>query len=154
MLSSQSFCDFAKKFCKIVRTHLAPQYIKLPETVEDLRRIEKAYEERGFPGAVGSTDGVQIAWEGCPFAYRKSFTGKEKYPTLGHVTVGHDLRILHVCSMFAGRFNDKTKVLYDEYVKRLHNGFYEGFRYTVYDSDGVPSTMTIPYLLCDGGYVS
>jgi len=62
VLSSQSFCDFAKKFCKIVRTHLTPRYIKLPETVEDLRRIEKAYTERGFPGAVGSTDGVQIAW--------------------------------------------------------------------------------------------
>ena len=153
VLSSQSFSDFAKKFCKLVKTHLGPQYIKLPETVDDLRRIAKAYEDRGFPGAVGSTDGVQIAWEGCPFTYRKSFTGKEKYPTLGfNVTVDHDYRILHVCSMFAGRFNDKTKVLYDEYVKRLRADFYTGFTYTVYDSDGVPSTMTIPYLLCDGGY--
>ena len=153
VFSDQSFCNFAKKFCKIVRTHLAPRYIKLPSTVEDLRDIEKAYTERGFPGAVGSTDGVQIAWEGCPFAYRKSFTGKEGYPTLGfNVTVGHDLRILHVCSMFAGRFNDKTKVLYDEYVKRLRSGFYHGFEYTVYDEHGVPTRMTIPYLLCDGGY--
>ena len=134
VLSYQSFNNFAKKFCKLVRTHLAPQYIKLPETPEELRHISKAYEERGFPGACGSTDGVQIAWEGCPYTYRTSFTEKEKYPTLGfNVTVGHDYRILHVCSMFAGRFNDKTKVLYDEYVKRLRSGFYKGFDYTVYD---------------------
>ena len=54
--------------------------------------------------------------------------------------------------MFAGRFNDKTKVLYDEYVKRLRSGFYKEFDYTVYDSDGGPTTMTNPYLICDGGY--
>ena len=153
VLSSESFRNFAQKFCRQVTLHLAPEYIKVPDTVKELRQISKSYEERGFPGACGSVDGVQIAWEGCPHAYRVSFTGKEKYPTLGfNVTVGHDYRILHVCSMFAGRFNDKTKVLYDEYVNRLRTDFYDGFTYTVYDSDGVPSTMKIPYLICDGGY--
>ena len=97
VLSDQSFCDFCKKFCHRMRVHLAPQYIKMSGSVEELRHISKTYAERGFPGACGSTDGVQIAWEGCPHAYRNSFTGKEKYPTLGfNVTVGHDRRILHV----------------------------------------------------------
>ena len=153
VLTAQSFADFAKKFCRRVTDHLAPKYIRMPGSVQELRRISKVYKERGFPGVCGSTDGVQIVWEGCPHAYRNSFTGKEKYPTLGfNVTVGHDYRILHVCSMFAGRFNDKTKVLYDEYVKRLRSGFYDGFTYKVYNSEGVPSTMTTPYLICDGGY--
>ena len=112
VLSSESFNNFAKKFCRMVTSHLGPRYIRIPQNVDELRRVSKAFEERGFPGACGSTDGVQIAWEGCPYTYRSSFTGKEKYPTLGfNVTVGHDMRILHVCSMFAGRFNDKTKVV-------------------------------------------
>ena len=110
VLSSQSFSTFAKKFCKLVKTHLAPQYIKLPETVEELRRISKAYEDRGFPGSVGSTDGVQITWAGCPYAYRKSFTGKEKYPTLGfNVTVGHDYRILQYMSRFRSMWNPEDR---------------------------------------------
>ena len=112
VLSSESFNNFAKKFCRMVTSHLGPRYIRIPQNVDELRRVSKAFEESGFPGACGSTDGVQIAWEGCPYTYRSSFTGKEKYPTLGfNVTVGHDMRILHVCSMFAGRFNDKTKVV-------------------------------------------
>lgn len=153
VLGRVSFGHFAKKFCRFVASQLGPEYIRVPRNVAELRRVSKDFEDRGFPGACGSTDGVQIAWEGCPYAYRNSFTGKEKYPTLGfNVTVGHDMKILHVCSMFAGRFNDKTKVLYDGYVKMLRSGFYEGFQYKVYDSAGVPTTCTTPYLICDGGY--
>ena len=60
-----------------------------------------------------STDGVQIPWEGCPFAYRISFTGKEgsNPPIQRHC---HDMRILHVVVTFTGRFNDKTKILHDD----------------------------------------
>ena len=70
-----------------------------------------------------------------------------------NVTVDHDMRVLHVCSMFAGRFNDKTKVLYDTYVKRLREGFYDGFSFNLRDSEGVETTHhDNPYLTCDGGY--
>jgi len=173
VLSRTSFTNFAKKFCLYVAIYLAPQWIRLPKNVTELREISKVYERAGFPGACGSTDGVQIAWEGCPYAYRASFTGKEGYPTLGfNVTVDHDLRVLHVCSMFAGRFvyglsmryvycdpnpnpgrfNDKTKVLYDEYVCKLRDGYYEGFAYSTLGSKGERTRRTTPYLLCDNGY--
>ena len=154
VLSALSFLNFAKKFCLCYAKHLSSKYIKIPRDVAELRKVSAACEERGFPGACGSTDGVQIAWEGCPYAYRASFTGKEGYPTLGfNVTVDHDMRVLHVCSMFAGRFNDKTKVLYDTYVKRLREGFYDGFSFNLRDSEGVETTHhDNPYLICDGGY--
>ena len=70
-----------------------------------------------------------------------SFTGKEKYPTLGfNVTVDHELCVLHVCSMFAGRFNDKTKILFDNCVKKLRTGYYTGFDYNLTDEMGVVTT--------------
>ena len=53
-----------------------------------------------------------------------------------NVTVDCNMRILHVCSMFAGRFNDKTKILYDEYVQQLRNGTYDGFSYHTLDMRG------------------
>ena len=153
VLSRQSFTNFTKTFCRLIAKHLGPQWIRVPKDLSELRRVSAVYERLGFPGCVGSTDGVQIAWEGCPYAYRSSFTGKEKYPTLGfNVTVDHELRILHVCSMFAGRFNDKTKVLYDDYVSKLRQGFYEGFSYNILDAGGARHRCTIPYLLCDNGY--
>ena len=97
VLSRQSFTKFAKKFCKIVHKQLSSEYIRIPRNVSELHEVSAQYKLLGFPGACGSTDGVQIAWEGCPFAYRHSFKGKEKYPTLGfNVTVAHNMRILHV----------------------------------------------------------
>ena len=153
VLTAMSFLSFAKRYTMVVAKYLAPKYIKIPQNVAELKELSAQYTARGFPGCVGSTDGVQIAWEGCPHAYRVSFTGKEKYPTLGfNVTVDHQLRVLHVCSMFAGRFNDKTKILYDDYVKKLRACYYHGFSYNLRDERGVVTTHDIPYLICDGGY--
>lgn len=110
MLSRVSFTNFVKKFCSCLRHHLSHEWIKFPTSTAELSSISAEYAKKGFPRCCGSTDGVQIPWEGCSYAYRTSFSGKEGYPTLGfNVTVAHDLRILHVCSMFADRFNDKTK---------------------------------------------
>ena len=71
-------------------------------------------------------DGVQIDWEGCPNAYHVGF----------NVTVDHELCVLHVCSMFAGRYNDKTKILYDDDVKKLRTDYYAGFDYNLTDERG------------------
>ena len=154
VLSRQSFTAFAKKFCcKMSSKEILEQWIRMPKDVAELREVSKEYAKKGFPGACGSVDGVQIPWEGCPFSYRNSFTGKESWPTLGfNVTVGHDMRIINVCSMFAGRFNDKTKVLFDDYVSRLRGGFYDGFQYDTLDERGRSSSCSAPYLICDNGY--
>ena len=37
--------------------------------------------------------------------------------------------------------SDKTKILYDEYVKKLRTGYYTGFTYNVRDETGVVSTQ-------------
>ena len=152
-LSAYSFCKFAKKFCHKMAQSMIEESIKIPATVQELQRISAVYHRMGFPGACGSTDGVQIPWEGCPFAYRISFTGKEGYPTLGfNVTVAHDMQILHVVATFAGRFNDKTKILHDEYVDRLRSGFYDGFKYHMFDAHGERVECDVPYVICDNGY--
>ena len=153
VLSAVSFSNFAKVFCRKVKINLGPYYIKIPQNVRELRRISSQYQGLGFPGACGSTDGVQIAWEDCPFALRNSCIGKEKYPTLGfNVTVDHHCRVINVCSVFLGRYNDKTKIRYDEYVDRLRSGHYSGFTYNVLDQRGEVTECVTPYVICDNGY--
>ena len=151
--SAVSFLNFAKFFCNKVAEFLGPHYIKTPTTLRQLRRVSDQYKYLGFPGACGSTDGVQIAWEGCPFAMRVQATGKEKYPTLGfNVTVDHECRVINVCSVFLGRFTDKTKIRYDQYVDRLRRGAFTGFDYHVLNERGEQTRCTTPYLICDNGY--
>ena len=153
VLTKESFRDFSPKFWNTVATYIAPKHITLPETLEDVAKLSAKYEERGFPGAIGSVDGVQIAWEGCPFAWKQHCTGKEKHPTLGfNVTVDNNCRFQHVSPVMAGRFNDLTKTKYDDYISLLRSGKFNDYEYTLRTRDGASITRRGPYLICDNGY--
>ena len=152
-LSQESFRKFAPHFWQAVATHIAPDHIVLPETLDDVAKLAAQYEKRGFPGAIGSVDGVQIAWEACPFAWKRHCTGKEKVPTLGfNVTVDHDCRFQHVSPIMAGRYNDLTKSRYDDYITLLRSGKFADYKYTLRTKDGTLITRCGPYLICDNGY--
>ena len=153
VLSRQSIRNFALSFCRIVATELAPLHIRMPATVEELGIINRAYRRRGFPGCCGSMDGVQLFWDACPYRLRTTFTGKEKRPTVGfNVTVDHDCKFLYVGDLFAGRFNDKTKVRYDRYVAKLRTGEFKDVKFQYIDETGVLQEETGPWLICDNGY--
>ena len=153
ILSAQSFRTFALDFCRIVATEIAPLHIRMPESVEELEIINEAYKRRGFPGACGSMDGVQLFWDACPYRLKTTFTGKEKKPTVGfNITVDHDCKFLYVGELFAGRFNDKTKVRYDKYVHKLRVGKFKDVKFNYLDRNGAVQRETGPWLICDNGY--
>ncbi len=62
------------------------------------------YAALGFPGAIGSVDGVHVPWEMCPTkqtALHKN--GKDGVPTLSfNVTADHTRRIMAVAGSFPG----------------------------------------------------
>ena len=153
ILSEQSFRVFTLNFCRIVATELAPLHIRMPATVEELGIINEAYKRRGFPGACGSMDGVQMFWDACPYRLRVTFTGKEKRPTVGfNCTVDHDCKFLYVGELFAGRFNDKTKVQYDKYVQKLRTGEFKDVNFNYVDQNGEVQQETGLYVICDNDY--
>lgn len=78
VLTAQSFRAFALDFCRIVATELAPVHIRMPQSVEELEIINEAYKRRGFPGACGSMDGVQLFWDACPSGARLSAKRKTR----------------------------------------------------------------------------
>ena len=153
VLTKESFRKFAHQFFRAVATHMAPKHIRYPKTIDEVRQVHKDYEMRGFPGAIGSVDGVQIAWEGCPWGLRQHCTGKEKYPTVGfNVTVDHAGRCQHATPVMPGRYNDLTKSRFDEFIIELRAGKFADFAYTMYTKDGGTKKRHGPYLICDGGY--
>eukprot|EP00956_Cyclotella_meneghiniana_P025798 scaffold54583_cov64-Cyclotella_meneghiniana.AAC.1 len=118
-------------------------YIKYPETLEDLRPIMKQYAEQFLPGCGGSIDVVHLKWSNCPAGDRNRCTGKEKFPTLAFECISDNKRrILGVSSIQYGTRNDQHIVKLDETVSKLKTEWYKD----VMEDRGV-------YLICDGGYL-
>jgi hypothetical protein len=83
----------------------------------------RVYEAIGFPGAIGSVDGVHIPWERCPAGQKSYFVGKEGFATVMYnCVVNHQGRFLSVSGPFCGTRNDKTAVKFDDFVMDIKEG--------------------------------
>jgi hypothetical protein len=98
---------FFNKFIRAVAS-LAPKWIKLPTTREEVRSIltfvlllheptlqlqshVATYENEGFPGCMGSIDCTHIGWTRSRESVRSWYIGKEGVPT-----VSFQVRLLFV----------------------------------------------------------
>ncbi|XP_056864311.1 uncharacterized protein LOC130511373 [Raphanus sativus] len=69
------------------------QYLRLP-TPEDLDRLLRDGEERGFPGMVGSIDCMHWEWKNCPTSWRGMYSRGTGKPTMVlEAVASHDLWI-------------------------------------------------------------
>ena len=57
---------FFHAFCDRFVKELLPEWVRLPETAEELNLVTQVFERLGFPGAVGSTDCTHVYWERAP----------------------------------------------------------------------------------------
>ena len=64
-------------FCDAICHIFGEEYLRHP-TTDDLNRILKINENRGFPGMLGSLDCMHWVWKNCPAAWKGQFQGKEK----------------------------------------------------------------------------
>lgn len=58
-----------------------PEVVKWPEGHE-LQLVLRCYAKLGYPGAVGSTDGVHFPWDRAPAGSHWLYKGKESMPTV------------------------------------------------------------------------
>ena len=72
---------FHENFC-IWGSRAAADHIRMPETPEEIAHVMRVYEERGFPGCVGSIDCVHLVWDKCPAGALSACKGKGSFPTL------------------------------------------------------------------------
>lgn len=132
-----------------------------PPTAEELIEVERIYRRLGFPGCIGSMDGVHLGWACCPAQLYHEHKGKEGFPSLVYnVIVDHVRRIYSATKGNPGTVSDKTAVKFDSFVLELkENKAYPDFRYPLRREqrpgcDG-PSHIFYnrPYLMNDGGYL-
>jgi hypothetical protein len=96
-----------KKFVQGIIEVYGEEYLRRP-TVEDLERLLKESERRGFPGKVGSIDCMHWPWEKCPYGWKGQYTrGDHGVPTIIlEAVASHDRWIWHAFFGVAGSNND------------------------------------------------
>jgi len=147
-MSTTSTEDFFKDFCAWY-AHKYDIECTAPATIEAVNDVEAVYRRMGFPGCVGSVDGVHVAWAKCPMGLQPRHKGAKGYPSRSfNVTVDHRRMIQRVACSKPGAMNDVTSVRYDPHVTAMKDGLYGGYRYHL---QGVETRGA--YLLADGGYL-
>jgi hypothetical protein len=71
-------CKFGENIVSIYQD----DYLRIPNQ-QDLQAINRLHTEvHGFEGMVGSLDCMHTFWKNCPTAWKGSYQGKEKKPTI------------------------------------------------------------------------
>ena len=136
-----------KRFCKGVVGVYEHQYLRSPN-VEDISRLLRMGEERGFPGMLGSLDCMHWEWKNCPTAYHGHYTGHVHKPTIIlEAVASYDLWIWHAFFGMPGSNNDINVLDASNLFADLRDGRTPPVNYTINGHN-----YTMAYFLADGIY--
>jgi hypothetical protein len=131
------------------------KWIYLPRTEAEICHVVDVYKSLGYPGALGSADGVHFYWDKCPAGLSNACTGKEKLPTLAfQFVVSHTKWIMSVTNAHFGTDNDKTISRYDQAIIDVREGGrFSKYKFELYTGNN-DDTITEEglYYIVDGGY--
>ncbi|KAH9457004.1 hypothetical protein Pst134EA_033051 [Puccinia striiformis f. sp. tritici] len=135
------------RFCMAIIEIYGEEYNQ-PPNEEDMRRLLKINEKRGFPGMIGSLDCMHWGWKNCPAAWKGQFQGKEKEATLIlEAVVSQDLWFWHSFFGLAGAHNDLNVLAMSPIFTDLYNGVTPKCSFTVNGHE-----YSQAYYLADGIY--
>ncbi len=99
-------------------------HVTVPLTVEECQTHVHEFKMAGFNGYMGSSDATHIAVEKCSYRLRNSHLGPRQHLTVRsfNLTANHRRKILSVTTGKPGRWNDKTIVLFDDFVRGMSEG--------------------------------
>jgi hypothetical protein len=79
--------------CRVVISTFGKEYLRSLNTANVAHLLQEG-EARGFPGMLGSIDGIHWEWSRYPSAWKDFFTGRGKHPSMIlEVATSHDLWI-------------------------------------------------------------
>jgi Plant transposon protein len=116
-------------------------------------------ELAGFHGCVASTDATHVSMNRCPVLRANEHLGKkESLPARTYnISVNHRRQILHTTRGHPARWNDKTLVLFDEFIMQIKNGdILSANEFYLLELDDKGEAVKKGYngcwVLCDNGY--
>ena len=160
-INATTIRKFVYEFIKFGSTVLYNTYVCDPITSDDIMDCETEYKMAGFPGCVGSTDATHIMMEVCSYRLRQLHLGYKLAHTARtyNITVNHRRQILSTTKGHPSRFNDKTLVLYDDFVNKLKNGKYnDNHEFVLFDYGDDGEIIEVKhrgcYVIVDNGYLN
>ena len=117
---------------------LFKKYVAPPTDRKSIEEHHFAYKIAGLPGCLGSTDATHVVLERCPYKLRQLHMGYKIALTCRtyNLTCDHRRRILSTTSGHPARFNNKTLIMFDQFMLDLKAGkFDKEFNFKLYDTD-------------------
>ena len=123
-VSEETHRVFFHQFITVGSTILFNKFVRSPTTSVEIKEHMLEFEMAGLPGACGSTDATTIIHEMCSHRLQRIHKGfKTKHPTRTYnLTANHRRQILGTTTGHPGSFNDKTVVMFDEFVSNIKSG--------------------------------
>ncbi|XP_028945290.1 uncharacterized protein [Malus domestica] len=148
-LAESTAIENLKRFCQAIQAIYGATYLRKP-TREDLKRLLRKADKRGFPGMIESLDCMHWEWKNCPTGWAGQFKGRHNKPTIVlEAVASYNTWIWHAFFGSPGSNNDINVLwsspLFDEVV----NGWAPEFRYKVNGN-----RYELGYYLTDGIYPS
>ncbi|KAF8391673.1 hypothetical protein HHK36_023980 [Tetracentron sinense] len=138
-----------KKFCRTIVEVFGDEYLRTPNA-NDVARLQKKGEERGFLGILGSLDCMHWAWKNCPTAWMGQYSGCHGSPTIIlEAVTSYDLWIWHAYFGLPGSNNDINVLQSSNLVANLAQGIAPLAHYTIQDTK-----YNVGYYLADGKWSS
>jgi hypothetical protein len=160
LIDEEPHRQFFYCFIDYCSTTMYERFVISPLSSEDAASHMHKMEQAGCHGSCGSTDGVHVTMEKCSHCLKQHHLG----PKLSHtarsynVTVNHRRRILSSTPGHPSRWNDKTLVLFDTFVKGIHDGtILEDVEFELLERGANNEVLTVKYrgawLMVDNGYL-
>jgi hypothetical protein len=136
-----------KYFIRNINEIYGSEYLQSPNH-DELKIILSKNKARGFPGCLGSIDGMHWAWKNCPLGWAGQFKGKEKSPTIILEAVeSKSLCIWHTFFGTPGALNDINVLHRSHLFDKLLSGASNSIEYSINRHN-----YTTGYYLCNGIY--
>ncbi|XP_048447470.1 uncharacterized protein LOC125480557 [Pyrus x bretschneideri] len=111
-----------KRFCKAIESIYGTTYLRKPNR-EDLKKLLRKVDKRGFPGMIGSLDCMHWEWKNCPTGWAGQFKGRHNKPTtVLEVVASFDTWIWHAFFGATGSNNDIKVLWFSPLFDNVVNG--------------------------------
>ena len=153
--------DFILSFIEYGSTVLYKKWVLDTNTNIDIEKQESVFKMAGFDGCIGSSDGTHIPMLNCAQWASNVHKGfKLNVPARTYnVTVDHSRRIIGSTTGHPGTWNDKTLILFDDFICNVHKGkLYNDYEFQLYEKDINGTVHQVVYkgvwFMVDNGYLS
>ena len=160
-ISREVVRSFFHKFILYGSTILYDKHVRNPALTTDLNEFGHLFTAAGFSGCIGSTDATHVGMLSCAnWATHNHLGHKLSVPSRTYnVTVSHCRQILHSTVGHPATWNDKTIILYDNFVRGVRDGeIFSEHEFTLFEKDENNEIIEVKYkgiwFMVDNGYLS